>query len=239
MRIVILASALTCAGASAQDDVQFFSSQADFDAAVDTTLGITFEEPAWDEYVGVAGPTPKFFNGVLFNSLDAPNLFVAPPGQQNFGFIPLSRVLTVSGNENVDLTFDDPPTAVGFEFYANDGDPAIITVELVGGAEFVWENEQAPDTLGYVGIVAAKPIARINWTAFLGQITNTGIDNVASDTFACAADINADGALNILDFVAFQAAWQNQDPAGDCTGDGVYNILDFVCYQGLFLDGCP
>jgi hypothetical protein len=239
MRIVILVCAVTCAGAHAQDDVQFYSSQADFDAAADTTLGITFEEPAWDAYVGMNGPTPKHFNGVLFHSLDAPNLFVAPPGQQNFGFIPLSRVLTVSGNENVDLTFDDPPTAVGFEFYSNDGDPAIITVEIVGGDDFHWVIEQEPDSLGYIGIVAAKPIARVNWTAFLGGITNTGIDNVASDTFGCAADINGDGVLNILDFVAFQAAWQNQDPKGDCTADGSYNILDFVCYQALFVDGCP
>ena len=54
----------------------------------------------------------------------------------------------------------------------------------------------------------------------------------------CAPDCNADGALDILDFVCFQAEWMNMTPAGDCDGDGQYNILDFVCYQALFTKGC-
>ena len=55
----------------------------------------------------------------------------------------------------------------------------------------------------------------------------------------CAADINGDGQLSILDFVAFQYAWQLQDPIADCNGDATFNILDFVCYQQLFQAGCP
>jgi hypothetical protein len=55
----------------------------------------------------------------------------------------------------------------------------------------------------------------------------------------CTADCNADGVLNILDFVCFQGEWQNQTDAGDCDGNGQYNILDFVCYQGEFQAGCP
>jgi uncharacterized membrane protein len=54
----------------------------------------------------------------------------------------------------------------------------------------------------------------------------------------CAADFNGDGALNILDFVAFQNAFTAQDPAADCDGNGAFNILDFVCFQGLFQGGC-
>ncbi len=55
----------------------------------------------------------------------------------------------------------------------------------------------------------------------------------------CAADLNGDGQLNVLDFVKFQELWQANDPAADCNGDDAFNILDFVCYQALFQQGCP
>jgi hypothetical protein len=55
----------------------------------------------------------------------------------------------------------------------------------------------------------------------------------------CAADVNADGNLNVLDFVAFQLLWLDNDPAADCTDDDTFTVLDFVCYQQLFVGGCP
>jgi hypothetical protein len=55
----------------------------------------------------------------------------------------------------------------------------------------------------------------------------------------CAADMNGDGVLNILDFVAFQQAFVSGDMAADCDGDGVLsNPLDFVCFKGAFGAGC-
>jgi hypothetical protein len=55
----------------------------------------------------------------------------------------------------------------------------------------------------------------------------------------CGADLNGDGALNVLDFVAFQQAWVEQSVLGDCDGNGAYNVLDFVCFQQVFAAGCP
>jgi hypothetical protein len=55
---------------------------------------------------------------------------------------------------------------------------------------------------------------------------------------ACQADFNGDGALNILDFVAFQNAFTGGDESADCDGDGVLTILDFICFQDLFKGGC-
>jgi len=54
----------------------------------------------------------------------------------------------------------------------------------------------------------------------------------------CDADCNADGELNVLDFVCFQLAWVDQEPLADCDANGVYNVLDFVCFQLLFVEGC-
>ena len=59
-----------------------------------------------------------------------------------------------------------------------------------------------------------------------------------ADECACPADLNGDGALNILDFVAFQILWQAGDPAADCDGNELFNVIDFVCFQQLFVAGC-
>ena len=55
---------------------------------------------------------------------------------------------------------------------------------------------------------------------------------------ACAADVDGDGELTILDFIAFQGLFLDGDPAADCDANGEFNILDFVCFQQLFQAGC-
>jgi len=72
---------------------------------------------------------------------------------------------------------------------------------------------------------------------FMGLCTGWRV--LMQSTGECPADFNGDGDLNILDFVAFQTAFQNQDLAADCNGDGQLNILDFTCYQAAFQTGCP
>jgi outer membrane protein assembly factor BamB len=54
----------------------------------------------------------------------------------------------------------------------------------------------------------------------------------------CPADIDMDGALTVLDFITFQLAWQDADPAADCNKDANFDITDFICYQLLFQAGC-
>lgn len=55
---------------------------------------------------------------------------------------------------------------------------------------------------------------------------------------ACDADINGDGSLDILDFIALQNAFKSGDLEADIDGDGKLSILDFVAYQNLFQAGC-
>jgi len=49
---------------------------------------------------------------------------------------------------------------------------------------------------------------------------------------------NGDGSLDILDFIAFQALFQQGDPAADCNNDTRFNVFDFTCFQGVFEAGC-
>jgi hypothetical protein len=54
----------------------------------------------------------------------------------------------------------------------------------------------------------------------------------------CPGDFNDDGALNVLDFVAFQLAFVAGDPLADVNDDGMLSVLDFVVFQILFQEGC-
>jgi hypothetical protein len=100
----------------------------------------------------------------------------------------------------------------------------------VGSDEDDWAYGIAPDDAGgvYVGGATFGDLFGADKFGFGGFLLR----------LACPADCNADGALNILDFVCFQTRYQAGDPAADCNADDVLNILDFVCFQGLFQAGC-
>jgi hypothetical protein len=93
---------------------------------------------------------------------------------------------------------------------------------------------------------APEGTAVVRFSAFFLQIDGVSPGAIFYDaaTFerieaSCPADVNGDGMLNILDFVAFQELFVQSDPGADCDENGQWNILDFVCYQGLFQAGCP
>jgi len=59
------------------------------------------------------------------------------------------------------------------------------------------------------------------------------------DKASCPADLNGDGALNLFDFLTFQAAFGNEDPAADLAPPfGVFNLFDFLAYQTAYSQGC-
>lgn len=60
----------------------------------------------------------------------------------------------------------------------------------------------------------------------------------SAEFVTCVADMNGDGVLSILDFVAFQSAFLDGSMDADCNGDGILNVLDFVCFQDEFVTGC-
>lgn len=56
---------------------------------------------------------------------------------------------------------------------------------------------------------------------------------------ACPADIDRDGVLTVLDFLAYQNLFAAGDVRADLDGDGALTLLDFLAYQNLFAAGCP
>jgi hypothetical protein len=95
------------------------------------------------------------------------------------------------------------------------------------------------DAIG-VGDVNGDGAPDFMLTGPLGNLNGaaSGVAYVIAGHPACQADVNGDGALNILDFVAFQTLFVDADPSADCDGNGDLNVLDFVCYQQVFVAGC-
>ena len=89
------------------------------------------------------------------------------------------------------------------------------------------------------GIAANDDIAVVGAPLWdVGETPDAGAAIVAEGC-TCPADFNADGVLNVLDFVAFQLAWVARNPGADCNDDGLFNVLDFVCLNLLYNEGCP
>lgn len=169
--------------------VAFHGDQAHFEAVSTTTVAATFESFTPTEATVLIPPNPPIVEGnVTFTPGDpgaprTPNLYVAVPGggaEQAYFHVKLkSNVLTVSGNENIDMTFSSAPTAVGFDTYTNAYDAAVVTVydtsgRLIGRRVLA----QPPDTRGFLGITSTVPIGKVNWQAERGGLLNTAIDNV-------------------------------------------------------------
>jgi hypothetical protein len=73
-----------------------------------------------------------------------------------------------------------------------------------------------------------------------GEIT-LEIEQALDDLFPpeCAADINFDGAVDTLDFLAFLNAWTAREPLADWNDDGAIDTLDFLAYLNAWVAGCP
>ena len=179
--VLLLVSAVLADTASATPGVVFFDNKAAFDTASATTLRATFEgfTHAHDS-PGIANPYTE--GGVTFS---ANNLYVAVPGgatvtggDQEFSIA--SNVLTVSGNEDIRMTFTGPaPTAIGFEAITNRFDAPVVSVfdtadVLIG----TYVLTQPPMASGFVGITSSVGIGAVRWLADRGEIKDSAIDNV-------------------------------------------------------------
>ena len=101
-----------------------------------------------------------------------------------------------------------------------------------------------PDGLLYVASFGTDSVLRFDGAtgAFAGEFVGSGEGGLDGTHFfaflACKADVNGDGSLDVLDFVAFQQLFVAGAVGADCNGDGELNVLDFVAFQQAFVGGC-
>jgi len=118
----------------------------------------------------------------------------------------------------------------------------MYVVRTDSDGETLWSHAHGADSDDRAWSVAVgdDSIVAAGWAysygSGLGDVHLVAYDDPA---LACGADLNGDGALDILDFIAFQSAFQAADAGADCDANGELNVLDFVCFQALFQAGCP
>ncbi len=54
----------------------------------------------------------------------------------------------------------------------------------------------------------------------------------------CYPDCDANGALNVNDYICFQTKFALGDPYADCDGNGQRSVNDYICFQTKFALGC-
>ncbi|MEO1009075.1 MAG: M12 family metallo-peptidase [Planctomycetota bacterium] len=73
-----------------------------------------------------------------------------------------------------------------------------------------------------------------------GRSTDRNANGVPDECEAlCYADCDGNGELELFDFLCFQNAFHDGDPAADCDGSGSLDLFDLLCFQNAFQDGCP
>jgi len=162
------------------------------------------------------------------------------------GFIPISDkdiliALAIRPDGTLIATKPDDPT-----IYEVDQETGALTALGQVDPDLGWLLSFATDpSNGQTYVLSSKDGIKTLSEIDLETFETTLVGDVAQDVqiqgiagIACAADFNGDGELNVLDFVAFQIAWQAGDERADVNGDGVLDVLDFVAFQGVFLEGC-
>lgn len=212
-----------------------------------TTPGTGFQLSAkLDSGVGIEydniDPT---FSG-LFTTFSAERLFTALDStvtEVHF-FVPGSKVPALSRGFGAVFTDVDVANSSSLEFF-----------DAYGDSLGVWYVEDGPtedESLSFLGvafeeaIVSKVTIVSGNSTLSFGKVESyPAVDLVVLDDFIyaepvslCGADCDANGQLNILDFVCFHESYLAGSACADQNGDGELNILDFVYFQQGFLAGC-
>ena len=102
--------------------------------------------------------------------------------------------------------------------------------------------ELLPLSPGHISAFGRRIAMDDEFIAVGAPAVGNGNDDGAAYVFGvitdCPSDVNGDFFVDILDFVAFQQLWMQQDMAADCDENGAFDASDFVCFQQQFMAGC-
>jgi hypothetical protein len=163
---------------------------------------------------------------------------------------PYSSGFAYSGNEYFSINPID-----GYPWFANAGGYMSIADwgQLTGETGATYTQFPFPDAgrtieqyAGAIGLgvatldaflAEARRQSRQHWRPALTAAT-VGAWVRAGFGVGCRGDYNGDGAINILDFNAFNNDFQARNPQADFNQDGSYNIMDFVAFINAAAAGC-
>ena len=111
---------------------------------------------------------------------------------------------------------------------------------LTGDVFIPGANDAGETVDSYVNSVSCgvlDPTALDDFGFFASHLVMTVVGDPT--VTCCCADFDADGVLDLFDFLAFQSAFALADPRADFNGDGELTIFDFLQFQTEFDAGCP
>ena len=171
-------------------------------------------------------------------------------------FTPIGSTVTIADFKVPGADIGATSTGIGIVFTDVDTDDgaSIELHDVHGDSLGVWYAPAGPienESLSFIGVVYDEPIVASvtivsgNATLELGKVEEGDVDLVAMDDFifgepvnVCAADCDANGELNILDFVCYKGEFDAGSACADVNADGALNIYDFIAFQTSFVAGC-
>jgi hypothetical protein len=172
-------------------------------------------------------------------------------GLQYLGFSESVRIgisySTVQGGEpGIHL---EPPSTLDWSDGALDADPLFADaaggdLSLAAGSPAIDAGFNAsvpPDTADLDGdgdTAEPTPLDLSGLARFVGDGPLPIVDMGAYEFRHCYADFNADGGLDLFDFLAFVNLFNTADPAADCDQSGGLDLFDFLCFANSFNAGC-
>ncbi len=158
------------------------------------------------------------------------------------GVSPPTRVFAVCG-------FDDGAgpalLGAGDSWDPSQGPHADIYPRLRYRRAGQWHDDMEVGLAGVRVTAAAEGVVAGRRTVFVAGFI-TSVEGSPTGNFAqyflcppCFPDCNADGSLDIRDYICFQTRFALGEPAADCDGNGQLTLADYTCFQTKFATGCP
>ena len=128
------------------------------------------------------------------------------------------------------------PVSVDLTRFEGDTDELDTVLEARSDWDALWYHLSGADDFADGSHASADQIEELSEDEF--ELLQTYVVNDLRLPDACAADINADGVLDLGDVQAFVALFLASDLAADFNPDGVLDTGDITAFVVAFLEGC-
>jgi hypothetical protein len=126
---------------------------------------------------------------------------------------------------------------------ASIGESATFFVDAHGRAPvtYQWRHNGVGVAGGTGPSYTIPSVARSDAGTFDVQVFNecaVTASDIAVLTVTCHTDLNRDGVVNIIDYLAFLAGYSRGDLRCDFTGNGAVDVSDYLAFLAAYADGC-
>ncbi len=235
--------------------VQTFSDRQAFLAASQAEA-----QPAWPNLGHMSGGAGASFHlGLVSLSVSAPSsgLWIGSGNHSLVGpdwtTLVAGNDVAIDGQENLNIAFDRPMRAFGFDFAepttatvlyqpCSQGCPCSnstfrVTLWRDGSIAATFDFNRPDDTAAFVGMVSEVAFNRAEVREMGGSCDDEYFGQMYTRV-SCAADFNGDTTVDFFDYLDFVDAFSSNLPAADFNGDSTIDFFDYLDFVDAFSLGC-